>query len=279
MRVVGLIIALFVVGITLFNLVVYERRARVLRELAKCAAVDRLGWLDAAWCFAQECGANAFVVLAAPLGWIVGRQPTTAASDGDGQRISIGKGAVVLVHGWGVNGGSMLLLRRRLRRDGWGPVCCFNYLSHAADVETAAAELCAYVERVAATSTEPVTLIGHSLGGLVIRHYARHSPSPRVRRLMTLGTPHHGTVLARRWLPKLAPEARLLAALNAADRTPQQFDVITIYSSFDALVLPPANAVYDHAFNIQLNNVGHNALLTSKRVYGLIAENLAAPLP
>ena len=124
-----------------------------------------------------------------------------------------------------------------------------------------------------------MTLIGHSLGGLVIRYYARHFPSPRVRRLLTLGTPHRGTILARRWLPALAPGSKLLVALNAADRPPQQFDVITIYSSFDALILPPANAVYDNAFNIQLNNVGHNALLTSKRVYGLIAENLAAPLP
>ncbi len=279
MRVVGIVVSLFIVGMTLFNLAAYACRTCVLRRLAKCAAADRLGWIDWACCFAQECGANAFVVLAAPLGWIIGRQPETSPSADERQSMSKRRGPVVLVHGMGVNGGSMLLLRQRLLRDGWGPVCCFNYLSHAADVETAAAELRTYVERVAATSTEPVTLIGHSLGGLVIRYYARHFPSPRVRRLLTLGTPHRGTILARRWLPALAPGSKLLVALNAADRPPQQFDVITIYSSFDALILPPANAVYDNAFNIQLNNVGHNALLTSKRVYGLIAENLAAPLP
>jgi hypothetical protein len=47
---------------------------------------------------------------------------------------------------------------------------------------------------------------------------------------------------------------------------------------FDAVVLPPSAATYPHAFNIQINGVGHHALLFSSRLYQLLAENLQAPI-
>ncbi len=269
MRWLVLLLALLLGGIVLFNAVVYTVRARVVRGLPDCDAVDALGWLDAAWCFAQECLATLLVVGAIPLGWVGSREP---------QQASVARGPVVLVHGWGLNSGSMLWLRRRLQRDGWGPVSCFAYASRQANIEAAAAELRKHVDAAWAASPQPLTLIGHSLGGLVLRYYVRRYAARGVRRLVTLGTPHRGTLLARPWLPRLAPEAPLLANLNAADRTPQQLDVIAIYSTFDAIVLPPSSGAYDGAFSIQLNNVGHNALLTSKRVYALIAENLAVPM-
>jgi hypothetical protein len=78
---------------------------------------------------------------------------------------------------------------------------------------------------------------------------------------------------------KLAPGSQFLNTLNAADRVPQQFDVIAIHSPFDAMILPPRNAEYANAFNIRLDGVGHNTLLFSSKVYRLIAENLSAPLP
>jgi len=285
-RVIAVVVALFLVVVLVQHLVTYAWRARVLRDLPECDAVDRLGWIDAVTCFVEEYIATVLSLLAIPVGWGSAQPPAVApdreapkgVAQDPGGSAGRSRGAVVLVHGWGLNGGSFWLLRRRLLRDGWGPVYCFNYRSRQANVEDAASELKGYVDRVVAVSKRPLTLIGHSLGGLVIRYYARRYAVRGVRRLLTLGTPHHGTVVARGWLPALAPESTLLATLNAADRTPQQFDVITLYSTFDAVVLPPAHASYDGAFNIQLNNVGHNALLTSKRVYGLIAENLEAPL-
>jgi hypothetical protein len=59
---------------------------------------------------------------------------------------------------------------------------------------------------------------------------------------------------------------------------PQQFDVIAIHSDFDAMILPPRHAEYPGAFNIRVAGIGHNALLFSAKIYGLIAENLDAPL-
>ncbi|MFI5365323.1 MAG: alpha/beta fold hydrolase [Candidatus Binatia bacterium] len=264
---------LLVVAIVCGNAAAYAHRAAILKGATGCDAVEPLGIISAAGAFATECAALAAVLCLIPIGWCTPRCRSSAPA----------RGTLVLVHGWGLNRGCFWRLRRRLLRDGWGPVVCFEYRSFAANVERAAEALRPVVERLAsAIPGRPITLIGHSLGGLVIRYYVRRYPASGVRRVVTLGTPHAGTVLpACRVGPaarRVMPESPLLKTLNAADRVPQQFDVIAIHSTFDALVLPPSNAEYPGAFNIRLNDVGHNALLFSSKVYRLLAENLAAPL-
>jgi len=260
----------FSIAVVLFNLIVYLQRARVVRRLPDCDAVDTLGWIDVTLRFFEECLATALARVALPL--------RRNAAPAVGGAADAGRSPLVLVHDWGLSSGSFALLRRRLQRGGFGPVYDFRYRSARADIEAIAAQLRDFIEPLAAQSQQPITLLGHGIGGLVVRYYARRFPARRVRRLVTLGTPHHGSLLARRWLPHLAPDSPWLGNLNAGDRTPQQYDAIAIFSTFDALLLPPAVAYYDGAHNVQLNNVGHYAMLTSRRVYDLIAENLAAPL-
>lgn len=74
----------------------------------------------------------------------------------------------------------------------------FKYPTHL-DVEASAAALAAHIRNVLPSgATAPdLTVVAHSLGGLVARH-ALQAPdlAERVRDLITLATPHHGTVLA-----------------------------------------------------------------------------------
>ncbi len=273
MTLVWRIIVCFSLAVLAVNAALYTVRVRVLRRLDAGDAVDPLGSADFAWAFSKECVATAAVLLCIPLGWVL---PRCRAGAG-------GRGPVLLVHGWGLNRGAFWLLRRRLLRDGWSPVCCFDYRSLRLDIEGAAMRLRARVDDLAQSmgAHQPLTLIGHSLGGLVSRYYVRRYPAPTVRRIVTLGTPHCGTTLARLHGGagrKLAPGSQFLNTLTAADHVPQQFDVIAIQSTFDAMVLPPRHAEYPGAFNVRLNDVGHNALLFSSKVYRLLAENLAAPL-
>lgn len=258
---------------TLLTAALYAQRARVLHRLTDCDVGEPLGLARAAWAFIAECVATAAIVWSVPLGWFLPRD-----AFGRGTR-----GPVLLVHGWSLNRGCFWMMRRRLLRDGWSPVCCFDYRTLGLDVEGAAAQLRVMVDHLvqAGGGQRPLMLIGHSLGGLVLRYYARRYPAPHVRRIVTLGTPHGGTALAPSaggTIHKLNPSSPFLKTLCAADRVPQQFDVIAIHSSFDAMILPPHNAEYPGAFNIEIAAVGHNTLLFSAKVYQLIAENLAAPL-
>ncbi len=102
--------------------------------------------------------------------------------------------AVVLVHGLWMTGLEMALLRRRLRRCGFLP-CQFSYPTVRAPVVENAARLHGFLRRV---SAPVVHFVGHSLGGLVIRRLFHDHPPRRPGRIVTLGTPHRGSAVARR---------------------------------------------------------------------------------
>ncbi len=105
---------------------------------------------------------------------------------------------VVLVHGLWLSGWSMVLMRRRLGRRGFA-VHTFSYPSvHHNLLENAEA----LHRHIQALGARRVHLVGHSLGGLVIRALLHQHPEEPIARVVTLGSPHRGSypagVLARR---------------------------------------------------------------------------------
>src|SRR5207302_9325482 len=82
-------------------------------------------------------------------------------------------------------------------REGFAPVYTINYGPPHADIERFAAQLARKIESICAqTSATRVVLICHSMGGLVARAYLRQCGPARLARLITIGTPHHGSMLA-----------------------------------------------------------------------------------
>jgi triacylglycerol lipase len=249
-----------------FNLFAYVRRAR----MPKAEDQQRLpvGLVDLVTGFAAECVALAVVLLTSPLAACMRVDVRRPEQRNDG--------CIILLHGWGLNSASLWWLRRRLLRHGFGRVIVLSYPRWRVDLERAATRLRQLIlARIG--GDERVTLVGHSLGGLVARHYLRSCDDERVVRLITLGTPHGGTLAAWQLLPcvrDLRPDSALITDLNLDDGVPDRFDVVAISSDFDALVLPADNASYRGAFNIQIRGVGHNALLFSRRVFKLLEESL-----
>lgn len=265
MRAVWLILAALLTYALAFNAITYALRSYWLRR-AKRVTCEPLSQPHATYAFLEEWWWIAAAIASIPFAWALPRRREGGA-----------KGAVVLVHGWGLNRACFFLLERRLRRDGWGPILLFDYWPFTADVSAAADQLTRFLNQHAPPD-EPVTLIGHSLGGLVVREFSQRRPeSIAIRRLVTLGTPHYGTRLATLAprLHALAPGSDLLQQINQGEHD-EAVDVIAISSTFDALIVPPGNAIFPNAFNIQLNDIGHNGLLYSGRVYELIRENLDA---
>lgn len=254
------------------NLALYGWRRRMLQRAAAANLLEPLGMLSACWAFIKECAALAAAVPLALLGWLLPRHCSSTA----------GRGAIVLLHGWGTNCGALWLLRYRLLRAGWGPVCCFGPLTCRLDLEGAAARLRVLLERVVSASATPapVMVVGFGVGGLVLRYCLRRYPASGIRRVITIGTPHRGTEVARVLGPfgsALVPRSAFLRRLNTADRLPQQFDVIALHSTFDATVLPLEYALYPGALNVQFSEIGHFTLLFSSKVFRVLRENLAAP--
>lgn len=84
----------------------------------------------------------------------------------------------------------MLLLRRHLRRCGFSATHSFSYQSVGRDLMENGTALNAYLLTLRATT---VHLVGHSLGGLVIRALFQQHPRQRPGRIVTLGSPHRGS--------------------------------------------------------------------------------------
>jgi pimeloyl-ACP methyl ester carboxylesterase len=218
--------------------------------------------------FAAECAARFALAVSWPLG--LGRVRVTETP---------GRRPVVLLHGYLQHRASLLWLARRLRRDGH-PAYAVGLRTAFTSFERSVDELSASLERVRDDArARDVDVVAHGVSGLVVRAVLQRREHG-VHRVVTLGTPHQGT-LALRWLdpdPMVAamragsPALRRLAGDAALGRA----DVVAIHSTDDALVVPAANGYYPGAFNIEIAGCGHAALLFSPRAYALLRENLAA---
>lgn len=181
---------------------------------------------------------------------------------------------VLLIHGYVCNRGYWTQLSRQLARAG---------IAHdAVDLEPIAADIEDFVPQIeqaiealcARTGSDRVILVAHSMGGLVARAWLRHHGAARVARIVTIGTPHHGTALANlaaganaRQMSRIdgAPGAWL--AQLAASETPETRALITsIYSHHDNIVAPQSSAQLPGARNLAFGGIGHVALASDARV-------------
>jgi triacylglycerol esterase/lipase EstA (alpha/beta hydrolase family) len=191
---------------------------------------------------------------------------------------------VVLVHGLIDNRSIFAVMRRSLRRRGFSQVCSWNYSPFSSDVARCAADLGAHIERVCEqTGHERVHVVGHSLGGLIARyHLQRQGGHRRIESLVTLGSPHQGSVLAHvvptPLIRQLRPGSPVLHEL--AEPMPDcRTSVTAIYSDLDQIVLPTNSGRCEHpdlrARNVLVRGVGHMSLPIHRGVVDEVAATLA----
>ncbi|RAG86927.1 lipase [Streptacidiphilus pinicola] len=192
---------------------------------------------------------------------------------------------VLLIHGLFDNRAVFTVLRNSLLVHGWDHVHAVNYSPFSLDIPRAAVLLGRHVERLHRVyDGDPVTIIGHSLGGVIARYYVqRLGGGALVPRVVTLATPHQGTETARLLHPlpivrQLRPNSEVLAELNRpAPGCYTHF--LCISGDLDPLILPPRNATLNHpdlhAENLLIRNAGHLSLPIHGEVLARVREWLA----
>jgi triacylglycerol lipase len=193
---------------------------------------------------------------------------------------------ILLIHGMIDNRAIFARLTRRLRGHGFTRVHSLNYSPATNDIRAAAERLAAEVEElVAASGHERINVVGHSLGGLIARYYVqRLGGDARVGTLVTLGSPHHGTLAAH-----LVP-ARLGRQLRPGSDLFQELElpapglrtrVVAYWSDLDQLIVPHDNARLAHpdlaCRNVLVRHVGHMSLPIVGRVVHEVATLLGEP--
>lgn len=216
-------------------------------------------------------------------------------------------GPVLLVPGFGGQVSSLEPLAARLRSTGRSVTLVRLPDDGTGELEEQARVLDAAVRDAVAPArgipagpgaATSVDLVGYSAGGVVVRLWAKeYDGEHRARRIVTLGSPHHGTTFATlgvALLPEacppacrqLVPRSELLQRLNRGDETPDGPRWVSVWTTQDETVTPPDSARLDGAVDVPLQAVCADAAVTHSQLpadplaVGLVLRALdAGPVP
>jgi pimeloyl-ACP methyl ester carboxylesterase len=204
-------------------------------------------------------------------------------------------GPVLLVPGYGGNTGSLQALAERIRAAGRAATVVPLPGDGTGDLTQQADALDEAVRRELDAGAPSVDLIGYSAGGVVVRLWLqRHDGTTKARRVVTLGSPHHGASIAGVGVvavpgacpvacEQLAPGSRLLSELDSPVPTPPVW--WSLWTVQDQTVTPPDSARLDGATNVPLQSVcpqttvDHSGLPTNPLVTTLVLRVIGAQPP
>ena len=217
----------------------------------------------------------AFCVLQPMERWLgIRRAPGAADSDTP---------PVLLVHGYTCNAGIWYPMVRALKRRGITRIYTLNLEPIFGGVDGYAEQVAALISELRTDGAgDGLVIIGHSMGGLVGRAFlARHDPEGRVAKLVTLGSPNHGTVLAELSTALSCRQMRVnsewLKSLAAAERERlHPARLTTILSYDDNLIAPRVSGSLAGAKDLRLVSVGHIEMPFSKRIEDLLYQEITS---
>jgi hypothetical protein len=180
-------------------------------------------------------------------------------------------GTVLLVAGYGGSTNALQGLQARLRASGRSVEIVPPVGDNTGDLRAQARQLDGVARRAVAAGAPSVDVVGYSAGGVVARIWvAELGGAGLARRVVTLGSPHHGTEVAGLALGlapgacppacrELAPASELLRGLPEAPAGPRW---TSIWTTGDETVLPPDSARLAGAVTVQLQQVCPDARVT-----------------
>lgn len=134
------------------------------------------------------------------------------------------------------------------------------------------------------SSSQPIDLVGFSMGGLVTRYYLqRLGGIERVQRYISISAPNNGTLLAY-CLPldgiaQMRPNSEFLADLNQDVRQSLgEIDCSFLWTPYDLMILPPHSSRIGVGQEIQLPVLVHAWMVTDRRTLDQIAQILSKPV-
>ncbi|GAA5131896.1 esterase/lipase family protein [Alloalcanivorax gelatiniphagus] len=227
----------------------------------------------------------AMLLEAVSLSFLVASYPLRLIQDASPKRSRAwDRPPVILVHGYGGNSANFLWMQWRLRRWGFRNVYAVSYTPPHINARKLAAQVARHVERVLErTGAEQVDLVCHSMGGPLSRYAIKNlGLAGRVRKVITLGSPHHGTRIAalfpaRGAAAQMRYRSPFTKELAEGGECPGGARYHCFYSDMDNFVMPATTARLEQAEdNLHLPYLGHCSLLYSPRVARAVAERLRA---
>ncbi len=140
------------------------------------------------------------------------------------------------------------------------------------------------LERALERTKGSVDIVAHSMGGLVLRDVLTRRPElkEKVRGVVTLGTPHHGTAVAR-WLTWMHPTKQLSyrsewveSLPTLSELLPGDRPMLTVGGTADMIVYPVESTSQPDVPHLVLPGIGHAGLLTQDDAIFATVDTLGA---
>ena len=193
---------------------------------------------------------------------------------------------VLCVHGLFLNDTTMWGIRQRLQSLGRPTRAIFMGLPIPTPM--------AYVEPLTRVMREMADrfpdegfeVVAHSIGGVMVREVLTRNPelANSVHRIVTLGSPHHGTAVVR-WIhfgpihKMLALDSDYLKGLADFRTLAPSADVTTLATQHDLVVYPVWTSFLEGALRVTMSEVSHLGLLTEPRAHDEIERAFSQPKP
>jgi triacylglycerol lipase len=187
---------------------------------------------------------------------------------------------VVLLHGLGDTAALFDRLCNYLEERGW-TTHRFDLVPRwgGAALEKPARQVASYIDRTFPDG-EKIDLIGFSMGGLIGRYYIqRLGGLARVSRLITISTPHQGTLTAylhwNRGIRQMRPRSDFLRDLNHDSHVLKHIRFTTIWTPWDLMILPAASSVIPEARPVRVGILAHPLMVRDRRVFQIVEQALS----
>jgi len=222
------------------------------------------------WLMVQETACLMITILLRPLGWFPEQMPPPEAA--------AQQPPVILLHGLFQNRSCLFWIQSRLRASGYQHIISINTPPWR-DLESLTEVLAKKVDELRIRlKIDKVIMIGHSMGGIIARNYIQNrGGAANVAQLVTLGSPHHGSKLAPFAISPmgktLLPGSDFLQKINSVP-WPESIPAISIYTCHDNMVQPVTSSRMNGAETVELDGMGHTALLFHPRAIQAISDAL-----
>lgn len=197
-------------------------------------------------------------------GW---RQPFAWRDEPDVLSAQSGLRGIVFVHGFICNRGFWRPWLREAKARGH-PFIAVNLEPVFGSIDDYADAIEEAVAALTLSTGKPPVLVCHSMGGLAARAWMRrHAGAGRVAHVVTIGSPHSGTWIARFSRVRNGKQMRVGGQWLRELGSPQQPEAFTCwYSNCDNVVFPASTATLPGANNRLLPGAGHIDLAFRREV-------------
>jgi triacylglycerol lipase len=123
-------------------------------------------------------------------------------------------------------------------------------------------------------------LVGFSMGGLICRYYLQKlNGTERVKKFITLSSPHYGSKLAcfmfNKGCKQMRPKSEFITDLNDNVRLLEKVDVVSIWTPFDLSIIPPSSSSLPVGKEIKLNVLFHPLMLRNQKSIETVVRELS----